>query len=132
MTDKKFTDEKIIKGLTELSLYTGFQEKHIQVLNASIDLINRQKSEIERLQNILLRFMDETGKAKMVDDIDHIAIIPIMTELNEQYRKDIKAEAYKEFAERLKKKGRYATYCGNFVDMFSIDHILKELVRNND
>ena len=29
----------------------------------ALDLINRQNSEIERLQNILLRFMDETEKA---------------------------------------------------------------------
>ena len=50
MTDKKFTDEEIIKRLTELSLYTGFQEKYIQVLKDSLDLINRQKSEIERLK----------------------------------------------------------------------------------
>lgn len=47
--DKKFTDEEIIKGLNKLSLYTGFQEKHIQVLNAALDLINRQKAEIEAL-----------------------------------------------------------------------------------
>ena len=45
------TYEEIIKGLTELSLYTGFQEKHIQVLKASIDLIKCQKVVIESLKN---------------------------------------------------------------------------------
>lgn len=46
------TDEEIIKDLTELSRYTGFQEKYIQVLNATLDLINRQKLEIERLKKL--------------------------------------------------------------------------------
>ena len=50
MIDKKLTDEEIIKDLTELSRYTGFQEKYIQVLNATLDLINRQKTEIEQLK----------------------------------------------------------------------------------
>ena len=45
------TYEEIIKGLTELSLYTGFQEKHVQVLKASIDLIKCQKVVIESLKN---------------------------------------------------------------------------------
>lgn len=44
------TYEEIIKGLTELSLYTGFQEKHIQVLKASLDLITRQQAEIDNLK----------------------------------------------------------------------------------
>lgn len=47
MTDNKLTDEEIIKDLTELSLYTGFQEKYIQVLNATLDLINRQKKALQ-------------------------------------------------------------------------------------
>ena len=45
------TYEEIIKGLTELRLYTGLQEKHIQVLKASIDLIKSQKVVIESLKN---------------------------------------------------------------------------------
>lgn len=47
MTDKKLTDEEIIKALTELSRYTGFQKKYTQVLNATLDLIKRQKAEID-------------------------------------------------------------------------------------
>ena len=45
------TYEEIIKGLTVLSLYAGLQEKHIQVLKASIDLIKCQKVVIESLKN---------------------------------------------------------------------------------
>ena len=44
------TDEEIVKDLTKLSSYTGFQEKHIQALNAALDLIIYQKAEIERLK----------------------------------------------------------------------------------
>ena len=81
MTDNKFTDEEIIKDLTELSRYTGFQEKYIQVLNATLDLINRQKSEIERLKG-----------STIVNNIMEIHRI----------KREAKDEASKEFAERLK------------------------------
>lgn len=69
----------------------------------ALDLIKRQKAEIERLQNILLCFMGALGKVRNVDDIDSISMIPIMTELNKGIRAEIKAEAVKEFAERLNK-----------------------------
>lgn len=154
MTDKKFTDEEIIKALECCYLPTGDCEKNCPMCNIKNcndtlmagyvrDLINRQRAEIkilkednrkltnkahealmdaatiktelidkdietrkeiERLQNILLRFMDEKEKIRMVEDIDNISTIPIMTEFNEQYRKDIKAEAYKEFAKQIKKE----------------------------
>lgn len=80
MTDKKLTDDEIIKGLNELSLHTGFQEKHIQVLNAALDLINRQKSEIERFKG-----------STVVNNIME----------SQRIKREAKAEAYKEFAERL-------------------------------
>lgn len=44
------TDEEIVKDLTKLSLYTGLQEKYIQALNAALDLIIHQKTEIDRLK----------------------------------------------------------------------------------
>lgn len=83
MTDKKLTDEEIIKALTELSRYTGFQEGYIQVLNATLDLINHQKTEIEQ-------WKEEANKYQklwciVIDDIE-----------------TAKAEAYKEFAERIR------------------------------
>lgn len=59
MTDKKLTDEEIIERL-ERCVKRGNRNYDTDIV---LDLINRQKSEIERLQNILLRFMDETEKA---------------------------------------------------------------------
>ena len=49
--------------------------------------------EIERLQNILICFMDALGKVRKIDDIDEISLIPLMSELNKQYRAELKAEA---------------------------------------
>lgn len=89
MTDKKLTDNEIIKGLIELSLYTGFQEKHIQVLKASLDLINRQKETIETLRKCV--------EQHHIIRKDSKSPLFLLTE-------EIRAEAYKEFARRLKEK----------------------------
>ncbi len=67
-----------------------------------LDLINRQKAEIERLQNILLKFMDEVARweEKKGIDVSELPLIPICDE-----GRDIidhhRAIAIKQFAERL-------------------------------
>ena len=53
MTEREFTDEKVIKAL-EHAMYSaqgedGFKELHWEILKEFLDLINRQKAEIERL-----------------------------------------------------------------------------------
>lgn len=115
MTDNKLTDEEIIKDLTELSLYTGFQERYIQVLNATLDLINSQKSEIERLKG-----------STIVNNIMEIHRI----------KRGAKAEASKEFAERLKLHSYIMSdesQTGiinrhSVVTVNQIDNLLKEMV----
>lgn len=115
MTDNKLNDEEIIKDLTELSRYTGFQEKYIQVLNATLDLINRQKSEIERLKG-----------STIVNNIMEIHRI----------KREAKAEASKEFAERLKLHSYIMSdesQTGiinrhSVVTVNQIDNLLKEMV----
>lgn len=108
MTDNKFNDEEIIKDLTELSLYTGLQEKYIQVLNATLDIIKHQKSEIERLKG-----------STIVNNIMEI----------QRIKREAKAEVSKEFAERLKsylllnKKGEMSV-----VSFENIDNLLKGMV----
>lgn len=116
MTDKKLTDEEIIKGLNELSRYTGFQEKHIQVLNATLDLIDRQKSEIEELKNYVNHY--KSGKEYWVKCL---------------FEKP--NEAIKEFVERLKTSNEFydsIRVIGNIDKMDSvvncIDNLLKEMV----
>lgn len=58
------------------------------------------QAEIERLQNILLAFMSALGKVENVEDIESIPQIPIMWELNKQFRAEIESEAVKEFCEK--------------------------------
>lgn len=116
MSDKKFTDEEIIKGLNELSLHTGFQEKHIQVLNAALDLINRQKETIETLRKCV--------EQHHIIRKDSKSPLSLLTE-------EIRAEAYKEFAEKLKDAAMFCLMGDNCYKVLTtrrIDILLKEMI----
>lgn len=93
--------------------------------------INFLKEENERLKTILICFMDALGKVRKVDDIDEISLIPLMSELNKQYRAELKAEAYREFAEFIfslfPADKNYTT-----ISRFTIKQKLKELVGEDD
>lgn len=124
MTDKKLTDEEIIKALTELSRYTGFQKKYTQVLNATLDLIKRQKSEIERLKSA----NDEKfHQWNMLAEKTKTHYANLYNEAKDK----LKAEAYKEFAERLKQSTVMAVM-GNKIYAVAtskgVDNLLKEMV----
>lgn len=91
-TDKKLTDEEIISS------------------NAALDLINRQKAEIERLEKVL------NGRDQLVNA------------LNKCY-KQAKSEAVKEFAEKLKEEWFNNYYNSPDVDFDEfVDNLLKEMV----
>ena len=82
---------------------------------------------------MLLRFVDVIGKLKNIDDIVNISLIPLMTEENQKIRAEIKSEAYKEFAERLKefmhnKFKDLDEYEFEYVTARDIDNLLKELI----
>ena len=132
MMTKKFTDEEIIKGLTELSLYTGFQEKHIQVLNASLDLINRQKAEIERLKTenkIYIEANQVIGHQRDQRDKEIDELQKQIDGLDVRENK-IKVEAYKEFAEKLKDAAMSCLMGGKYYKIITtrcIDTLLKEM-----
>ena len=98
MTDKKLTDEKTIGNLTEVLIgatdrYSAYlenggitdknQEQYIEMLADGINLINRQKAEIEWLR-------------------DCIIVNNIME--SQRIKREAKTEAYKEFAEKMKNK----------------------------
>ena len=130
MTDKKLTDEDITSSLEVISTTSNCIECKIRnckwgtcncsqtTADAALDLINRQKAEIERLQNTLDDVLDRE---------------PLLVERSEKYAK---AEAYKEFAEKLKEKigdchivsdGEYCGFdCGDIHRC--IDNFLKEMV----
>ena len=87
MTDKKFTDEEIIETLERCSKRDGcfgcakaymHSENCIRILEAEcLDLINRQKAEVERYKRYYYRHEYD------------------------KWEKEIKTEAYQEFAKFL-------------------------------
>ena len=125
MTDKKFTDEEIIRNYEWCIGCTSdrcrectmdeedFCEEELQDL--VLDLINSQKAEIEKLKG-----------STIVSNIME----------SQRIKREAKAEAYKEFAEKLKEKigdchivsdGEYCGFdCGDIHRC--IDNFLKEMV----
>ena len=99
MTDKKLNDEEIIKRL-ERCVKRGNRNYDTDIV---LDLINHQKSEIERYKRYY--YQHEYDK----------------------WEKQIKAEAYKEFAERLKKE-TLSDRGYDILQQGTIDNILKEMV----
>ena len=136
MTDKKFTDEEIIKANDILDKFDFFNrragrelwnEKTVAVQDEDIrdrekdikflkDIINRQKSEIERLKgSTIVNNIMETQRIK----------------------REAKAEAYKECAKKLKQEMRLEDDCDyNCRECYyeckdyviAIDNLLKEMV----
>lgn len=130
MTDKKFTDDEIITALECCVKSNHFgecfenkcplvSEKGCKVGKETLypyalSLINRQKSEIERLDKLVIE------KHKEINRLD-------------DYMQYIRAEAIKEFAEKFKPKvdceyGNkfYRDHCFE-----AIDQIAKELTEGN-
>lgn len=117
------TDKDIIKALKCCS-YDNYQcdncpyaYKTCTVYKDAIDLINRQKAEIERLRSM--------NRAKLA------TIHDLQIEL-----KTAKSEAIKEFAERLKEKAyTYSSITGyksTVVDVCEIDSVMEEMVGDNN
>ncbi len=90
---------------------------HFDKLKESLDLINRQKAEIERLKEHCSKCGEKTTK----------------TILNlQELLGTAKAEAYKEFADRLKENS-IATFSWNGVVLVEeIDNLLKEMESDNN
>ena len=120
------TDSEIVKALeccttkTHTCLecpYKDFGQCEYQVMNDTLDLINRLQAENEDYKALY-----EGVKTEHIETIKAI--------------KHYKAEAYKEFAERLKKLTSNKFWDGNkmhelkvpFVGVDEIDNILKELI----
>lgn len=126
MTNKKFTDEEIIKAVEccsepccvcdECPLYcVGVNCSSFELHRYALDLINRQKAEIERLRG-----------STIVNNIME----------SQRIKREAKAEAVKEFAEKLKlhsyimsdesQTGIINRY--SVVTVNQIDNILKEMI----
>lgn len=124
MTDKKLTDEEIVKALEcclcDNSECLQCQNKELckiecdELATETIDLINRQKAEIEELKNYVNRC--KSGKEHWVKCL--------LEKPN---------EAIKEFAERLKKRQELFNYLGfDKIEKCAaeavIDNLLEEMI----
>lgn len=130
MTDKKFTDEEIIKALEYCNADRNECDKCVlqkdcesnpfysPIAEHTLDLINRQKAENLELKlkfNELLAYKQEVTKNNMKNyeiyksqkaEIERLKGSTIVNNIMESQRikREAKTEAYKEFAERLKEK----------------------------
>lgn len=125
MTDKKFTDEEIIKALEccangkcgECPLFKEDCGDDIICKNA-LDLITHLQEENERLQK-------------------EVNLVSIQFQDLQEETDEIKSKAYKEFAEKLKKKC-YEDFeesdemLAPYVTEDNIDEVLKEMVSDDN
>ena len=85
---------------------------------ATLDLINRQKTEIEKLKS----------KNEILSHNADNAFQEGLNECRELFEPEIKSEAYKEFAEKLKEKYCDIVLYRKIVTVNTIENLLKEMV----
>lgn len=137
MSDKKFTDEEIIKAIKNLFKNTDEiyevtiqnskkgvcgEEQHYCIPEGVYDLIMRQSSFIDRQKSEIERLKCSIIVNNIVE--------------GQRIKREAKAEAYKEFAKKLKEKladcyivsdGEYCGFdCGDIQEC--IDNFLKEML----
>lgn len=122
MTDKEIINQwKHERELAECVCSYFVDQVELSLVNETIDLINRQKAEIEKLKSeneILSRNAAKAFKEGM-------------NECRDLSEYEIKSEAYKEFAERLKEKSfktiRNYGLTKEVVEVCDIDNLVKEM-----
>ena len=125
-TEKKITNEEIVQSLELIATTRNCNECKIRnckwgtcdcpqiTAKTALDFINRQKAEIKRLQK-------------------EANLISIQFQDLQERTNDIKSEAYKEFAEKLKKEWFCNGYDSPDVDFDDfIDNLLKEMVGEDE
>ena len=142
MTDKKLTDEEIKSALEQCAsddegcFRCVLQDMHCancicRLQAESLNLINRQKAEIEKLKSKYGKLCEYAEKkefelAEINADISWFREAKI-SRLAPAI-KEIKAEAYKEFVDRLKEKKLQSTMDRRICTFEMIDNLLKEMV----
>lgn len=125
MTDKKFTDEEIIEALEchinaddcESCGICGWCDEII-LTKLVLDLINRQKAEIEKLKS----------KNEILSHNADNAFQEGLNECRELFEPEIKSEAYKEFAEKLENEINCRTTLSREQDK-NVIHIMHNLLK---
>lgn len=141
MTDKKFTDEEIIKALechfneeldkepfrcVDCPLYNDTSPSCTEALRSyALDLINRQKAKIDRLKECPKCVYEYDGEV-----MEYCVQSPCS---NFKTVEQVKAEACKNFSQKLIKSSRLIANANGFdikavVDVEEIVKILKETV----
>lgn len=134
MTDKKLTDEDVVEGLERcISTTTAgacdgcpFNKQNLcnndqwALEKYTLDLINSQKAEIERLKGCPKCVYEYDGKTT-----EFYLQGPCS---NFKTVEQIKSEAYKEFAEKLKEQYCDIVLYGKIVTVSTIDNCLKEMI----
>lgn len=122
------TDNEIIHDLE-------YKVKHMatgdyMLLPDILHLINRQKAEIERLQEYYKMYYDRMREIKeLQDEVEHSSY---KISLFDETIKTAKSEAIKEFAERLKGHAEPQYPWLYTVDVDFIDNLVKEMVGENN
>ena len=127
--ENRINDDEIISSLEVIATTRNCSECKIRncnwgdcncsqiTANAALDIINRQKAEIERLKECPKCIYEYDGKTT-----EYCVQGPCS---NFKTVEQIKYEAYKEFAEKLKK--RFYLCAGRcVVNVYHIDNLLKE------
>lgn len=147
MSDKKFTDEEIIKGLQRMSEEDpdGFSTdvlKAIEHKNSEIDKLdielktmrgaaNSYKAEVERLKADNKIYVEANKVIGYQRDQRDKEIDELQKQIDglDIHKNKIKAEAYKEFAKTVKDKWFNKDYYSPDVDFDDfVDNLLKEMV----
>ena len=124
MSDKKLTDEEIIKALEDYIKESEFEYFHSNMvgeyplIRKSLDLINRQKAENLKLRlkvnellaykqgvtkNNIKNYEEYTAQKSKIENLQNV-ISNQQIEISAKIEKQIKSEAYKEFTEKLKEE----------------------------
>ena len=93
--------------------------------------VEKKKEKISRLQNILIKFLNEMFEWGNKNNVDttNFSTIPILENAKENITKQLKVEAYKEFANELKCRTHEISYnTAQVVTEYDIDNLLNELV----
>ena len=154
--DKKLTDSEIVKACKDCLHYEACKGTYYSAkCNEDIlydfegemyassgcedfkdkDLINRLQVENERLKKEIDNFDEGKGFIFTIDGAEGYFPVEFVKEAIKTYLniKTAKAEAYKEFAERLKEKGFFQRLSIiKVVSIEDIDNLLKELVGDNN
>lgn len=134
--ENRISDDEIISSLEVIATTRNCSECKIRncnwgdcncsqiTANAALDLINRQKAEIERLKECPKCIYEYDGKTT-----EYCVQGPCS---NFKTAEQVRAEAIKEFAERLKEKALPKCDWDNCVDVDDIDNFVKEMVGDTE